>query len=84
MPGIDFEKRRKNALGTYRRVSEREGSDVETRVVRGTPQRRINGIAGTVAADLMLVGSRGHSRLRRLCWEASPSGSSRRRTRTSC
>ena len=63
MPGIDFEGRRRKALGTYRRVIEREGFDVETHVVRGTPHRRINGIAETVAADLMLVGSRGKSPL---------------------
>lgn len=63
MPGIDFEGRRKKALKTYRRVIEREGFDVETHVVRGTPHRRINGIAETIGADLIIVGSRGKSPL---------------------
>ena len=63
MPGIDFETRRKRALGRYRSRIEDAGFDVETHVVRGTPHRRINGIAGTVGADLILVGSRGKSPL---------------------
>ncbi|WP_255193610.1 universal stress protein [Natronobeatus ordinarius] len=63
MPGIDFEKRRKRALRRYRDVIEGEGFAVETHVVRGTPHRRINGIAETVGADLTLVGSRGKSPL---------------------
>ncbi len=63
MPGIDFEKRRKRGLKRYRTVLETEGFAVETHVVRGTPHRRINGIAETVAADLIIVGSRGKSPL---------------------
>ncbi len=63
MPGIDFEQRRRKALKQYRRVIEGAGFEVETHVVRGTPHRRINGIAETVVADLILVGSRGKSPL---------------------
>lgn len=63
MPGIDFETRRKRALGRYRSTIESAGFAVETHVVRGTPHRRINGIAGSVGADLILVGSRGKSPL---------------------
>ena len=63
MPGIDFEGRRRRALERYRSVIEDAGFDVETHVVRGTPHRRINGIAGTIGADLTIVGSRGKSPL---------------------
>jgi len=63
MPGIDFEKRRRKALGRYREVIEDAGMEVETHVVRGTPHRRINGIAETVDADMIVVGSRGKSPL---------------------
>ncbi len=63
MPGIDFEKRRKRALERYRRVIVDAGFDVEMHVVRGTPHRRINGIAETVGADMTIVGSRGKSPL---------------------
>ena len=63
MPGIDFEKRRRRALRRYRSTIEASGFAVETHVVRGTPHRRINGIAGSVGADLILVGSRGKSPL---------------------
>lgn len=63
MPGIDFEKRRKRALRRYRSTIADAGFTVETHVVRGTPHRRINGIAGAVRADLILVGSRGKSPL---------------------
>lgn len=63
MPGIDFEKRRKRALTRYRSVIEAAGFDVETHVVRGTPHRRINGIAETIRADMTIVGSRGKSPL---------------------
>lgn len=63
MPGMNFEKRRKRALAQYRDVIEREGFSVETHVVRGTPHRRINGVAGTIGADLSIVGSRGKSPL---------------------
>ncbi|MFW5974023.1 MAG: universal stress protein [Natrialbaceae archaeon] len=64
MPGINFEKRRKRALSQYRGVIEEAGFSVETHVVRGTPHRRINGVAGTVGADLTIVGSRGTSPLK--------------------
>jgi nucleotide-binding universal stress UspA family protein len=63
MAGIDFEKRREQALSRYRDVITRAGFDVETHVVRGRPYRRINGIAETIVADLILVGSRGKSPL---------------------
>lgn len=63
MPGIDFEKRRKRGLSRYRSVIEDAGFVVDTHVVRGTPHRRINGVAGTVGADLTIVGSRGESPL---------------------
>ena len=63
MPGMGFEKRRKKALRRYRSTVEDAGFAVDTHVVRGTPHRRINGIAGSVGADLVLVGSRGKSPL---------------------
>ncbi|MCL9814537.1 universal stress protein [Natranaeroarchaeum aerophilus] len=63
MPGIDFEKRRKRGLNRYRDVIEAAGLDVETHVVRGTPHRRINGVAETVGAGLTIIGSRGKSPL---------------------
>ncbi len=63
MPGIDFEKRRRRALERYRDVIQEAGFEVETHVVRGTPHRRIIGIAGTIGADLTIVGSRGKSPL---------------------
>ena len=63
MPGIDFEGRRRTALSQYRSVIEAAGFDVEAHVVRGTPHRRINGIAETIVADLIVVGSRGKSPL---------------------
>ena len=49
MPGIDFEKRR--------RVIERADLDVATHVVRGTPHRRIRGIAETIGARMTVIGS---------------------------
>ena len=58
-PGLDHEKRRRRALARYRKVIEDAGLGVETHVVRGTPHRRINGIAEVVGADLSIVGSRG-------------------------
>ena len=63
MPGIDFEKRRRRALERYSRVVEDAGFEVETHVVRGTPHRRIRGIAETIGAQLTIVGSRGQSPL---------------------
>ena len=62
-PGVDFEARRRRGLDRYRAVIEGAGFDVETHVVRGTPHRRLNGIAETVHADLTVVGSRGQSPL---------------------
>ncbi len=63
MPGMDFEQRRQQGLDRYRNVMESAGFDVETHVVRGTPHRRINGIAETVKADMTIIGSRGQSPL---------------------
>ncbi|SFC09165.1 Nucleotide-binding universal stress protein, UspA family [Halobiforma haloterrestris] len=63
MPGMDFENRRERALERYRRVVEDAGFDVETHVVRGTPHRRITGIAETIGATMTIVGSRGKSPL---------------------
>lgn len=63
MPGIDFQKRRRRSLGRYRSTIEAAGFGIETHVVRGTPHRRINGVAGSVGADLILIGSRGKSPL---------------------
>ncbi|APW99618.1 universal stress protein [Halobiforma lacisalsi AJ5] len=63
MPGMDFEKRREEALSRYRQVIEDAGFDVETHVVRGTPHRRITGIAETIGASMTIVGSRGKSPL---------------------
>jgi len=64
MPGSDFGKRARKGLDRQRELLEAEGFDVETHVVRGTPHRRINGLAEQVNADLMIVGSRGKSPLR--------------------
>lgn len=63
MPGIDFERRRRRALERYRSVIEDAGFEFETHIVRGTPHRRIRGIAGAIGADLTIVGSRGKSPL---------------------
>ncbi|ELY61012.1 universal stress protein [Natronococcus jeotgali] len=63
MPGMDFEERRERALARYRRVIEGAGFDVDAHVVRGTPHRRINGVAEAVGANLTIVGSRGKSPL---------------------
>ncbi|SEH17919.1 Nucleotide-binding universal stress protein, UspA family [Natronorubrum sediminis] len=63
MPGIDFEKRRRKSIRKYERVIEAAGFDVEVHVVRGTPHRRIRGIAETIGASLTVVGSRGKSPL---------------------
>lgn len=63
MPGVDFDTRRQQGLDQYRDVIEATGFEVETHVVRGTPYRRINGIAEAVQADVSIVGSRGESPL---------------------
>lgn len=65
MPGFDFDERRERALETQRRIFEDAGFDVETSVMRGTPHRRINGLAERIGADLIIVGSRGQSPLER-------------------
>ena len=64
MPGVNLEEQRRDRLNQYRQVIEAGGFDVETHVVRGTPYRRINGIAETIHADLSVVGSRGQSSLK--------------------
>ena len=63
MPGVNFDERRRQGLDRYGDVIEGAGFDVETHVVRGTPHRRINGIAETIRADITVVGSRGKSPL---------------------
>ncbi len=63
MPGIDFEKRRRKAIRSYEGIIGEAGFDVEVHVVRGTPHRRIRGIAETIGAGLTVVGSRGKSPL---------------------
>ncbi|WP_254766739.1 universal stress protein [Salinilacihabitans rarus] len=65
MPGINFDEQRERALAAQRRLFEEAGFDVETHVVRGTPHRRINGLAERIRADLVIVGSRGQSPLER-------------------
>lgn len=63
MPGIDFEQRRRRSLQRYTEVITAAGFAVDTHVVRGTPHRRINGVASTIGAGLTIVGSRGKSPL---------------------
>ncbi|RXK46617.1 universal stress protein [Halorientalis pallida] len=63
MPGSDVSRRTSAALDRQRELLEREGFEVRTHVVRGTPHRRINGLADRVDADLVIVGSRGQSPL---------------------
>ena len=63
MPGMGLRERRRRGLDRYRRVMESAGFEVESHVVRGTPYRRINGVAGAVHADMTIVGSRGQSPL---------------------
>lgn len=63
MPGMDFEGRRRRALSHYQDVIEDAGFAVDAHVVRGTPHRRINGIAEAIGTDLTIVGSRGKSPL---------------------
>ncbi|MDR9412479.1 MAG: universal stress protein, partial [Haloferacaceae archaeon] len=47
----------------YGALLEDEGFGVSMHAVRGTPHRRINGIAETVGASMIVVGSRGESPL---------------------
>ena len=63
MPGSDVSKRTRAALERQQKLLEREGFEVQTHVVRGTPHRRINGLADRIDADLVIVGSRGQSPL---------------------
>ncbi|ELZ49956.1 UspA domain-containing protein [Halorubrum distributum JCM 9100] len=64
LPGMEAATDAKEALAPQRRVFERAGFDVETHVARGTPHRRINGLAERVDADMIVVGSRGEAPLR--------------------
>ena len=63
MPGSDIGGRTKRALGRQAKLLEAEGFTVNTHVMRGTPHRRINGLADRIDADLVIVGSRGQSPL---------------------
>jgi len=65
MPGSDVGERTRRALDRQQRLLEEEGFAVRTHVVRGTPHRRINGLADRVDAALTIVGSRGQSPLER-------------------
>ncbi len=62
--GPDVGERVERGLDRQRAELEAEGFSVETHVTRGTPHRRINGLAERVDADLIVVGSRGESPLR--------------------
>lgn len=64
LPGMEAATDAKEALAPQRRVFERAGFDVETHVARGTPHRRINGLAERIDADMIVIGSRGESALR--------------------
>lgn len=64
MPGSDVQSQAKAGLERQREVLEDAGFTVETHVVRGTPHRRINGLAEEVDASLIVVGSRGQSPLK--------------------
>jgi nucleotide-binding universal stress UspA family protein len=63
MPGSDVTERTRRALERQENELEAEGFDVDVHVVRGTPHRRINGLADRVNAELIIVGSRGKSPL---------------------
>lgn len=56
---FDLESPKQDRLDEEEELLESEGFDVETRVVRGTPYRRINDLADEVNAHLVAVGSRG-------------------------
>ncbi|WP_277554015.1 universal stress protein [Halobaculum limi] len=64
LPGMDIASNARRALGSQQRVFEEAGFEVETHVARGTPHRRINGLAERLDADMIVVGSRGESPLR--------------------
>ncbi|WP_302081307.1 universal stress protein [Salinibaculum rarum] len=63
MPGSDIGGRTKKGLARQKQMLEKEGFAVNTHVMRGTPHRRINGLADRIDADLVIVGSRGQSPL---------------------
>jgi nucleotide-binding universal stress UspA family protein len=63
LPGSDIGGRTKKGLARQQRLLEEEGFTVNTHVMRGTPHRRINGLADRVDANLIIVGSRGQSPL---------------------
>jgi nucleotide-binding universal stress UspA family protein len=65
MPGSDVGGRARRALDRQRDLLEAEGFRVEAHAMRGTPHRRINGLAERGVADLIIVGSRGQSPLER-------------------
>lgn len=64
MPGSDVGRQTREALERQREKLEAEGFTVETHVFRGTPHRRINGLADRVDAGLIIAGTRGKSPLR--------------------
>ena len=63
IPGMEVASDARTALTAQRDVFEAAGFDVETHVARGTPHRRINGLAERIDADMIVVGSRGESPL---------------------
>lgn len=63
MPGSNIGDRTRRALGRQAQLLEAEGFAVNTHVMRGTPHRRINGLADRIDANLVIVGSRGQSPL---------------------
>jgi nucleotide-binding universal stress UspA family protein len=64
LPGMDIASDARSALANQRAVFEEAGFEVETHVARGTPHRRINGLAERIDADMIIVGSRGESPLK--------------------
>ncbi len=64
IPGNNLGKQTKRGMKRQKEQLEEEGFTVETHVMRGTPHRRINGLADRVNADLIIVGSRGKSPLK--------------------
>jgi nucleotide-binding universal stress UspA family protein len=64
VPGLDTASDAESALHRQRSVFEEAGFEVETHVARGTPFRRINGLAERLPADMIVVGSQGQSPLR--------------------
>lgn len=64
MPGSDIGDRTRKGLERQSDHLRAEGFTVNTHVVRGTPHRRINGLAEQINADLLIAGSRGQSPLK--------------------